>query len=298
MKEILNGVARSVATLVFAFVVSCVGAAPLGQSPVNCSDRSTNGQETDVDCGGPVCAKCDTGKACKEARDCVSGNCTNLVCAAPPSSGCGNGMKDGQETDADCGGGICGACGNGKVCQRPGDCQSGQCTNNMCVQAPTGGCSSDTQCTVVGQRCINGVCAVPPMQSNTRTFRISYVAPENVNVMEIRQEEDWTQSASDIPGGCIKNALTPFNTISCKRTFANGASVALNVRNEVMNGGRFFYACGLNGSLNGTLTVVDDVTGAVQTLGWIPNQSGGCNLYVRGTPCPPWLLQAGKSCPQ
>jgi len=36
-------------------------------------------------------------------------------------------MRDGTETDVDCGGGSCPKCVNGKACLQDYDCQSGNC---------------------------------------------------------------------------------------------------------------------------------------------------------------------------
>ena len=41
----------------------------------SCTDKVKNGQETDVDCGGPVCPKCDNGKLCGKNTHCKSGKC-------------------------------------------------------------------------------------------------------------------------------------------------------------------------------------------------------------------------------
>jgi hypothetical protein len=55
--------------------------------PIVCSNGVKDGDETDVDCGGPqpmlggTCANlCPTGMACVANTDCVSNLCTNLVC--------------------------------------------------------------------------------------------------------------------------------------------------------------------------------------------------------------------------
>ena len=50
-----------------------------------CADAIKDASETDVDCGGATCAKCQQGKACLAASDCVTGNCLTGVCAAPQS---------------------------------------------------------------------------------------------------------------------------------------------------------------------------------------------------------------------
>ena len=44
-------------------------------STATCKDGVNNGQETDVDCGGPTCPKCGNEKKCGKPTDCESGNC-------------------------------------------------------------------------------------------------------------------------------------------------------------------------------------------------------------------------------
>src|SRR5206468_6563287 len=41
-----------------------------------CGDNKTNADETDVDCGGPLCSPCNTGKACLIDKDCRSMICS------------------------------------------------------------------------------------------------------------------------------------------------------------------------------------------------------------------------------
>lgn len=48
--------------------------------PVGCLDRQTNGDETDVDCGGAQCGKCFAGAHCSTASDCEIGLCTAGAC--------------------------------------------------------------------------------------------------------------------------------------------------------------------------------------------------------------------------
>lgn len=45
-----------------------------------CSDGVKNQDETDVDCGGSKCGKCDNGKACNVASECFSGECSSNLC--------------------------------------------------------------------------------------------------------------------------------------------------------------------------------------------------------------------------
>ena len=46
-------------------------------------------------------------------------------CAAPT---CTDGIKNGTEIDADCGGSVCGVCFPGAICMVGTDCSSGACS--------------------------------------------------------------------------------------------------------------------------------------------------------------------------
>jgi hypothetical protein len=158
-------------------------------APVGCNDGIKNGSETDVDCGGGTCPLCANGKTCGSLVDCASASCASGVCAAIVPT-CTDGVKNGAETDVDCGGGTCGKCANGKTCSGNGDCQSAGCVGGVCsVVAATcsdglkngsetdvdcGGascpkcaisktCASATDCALVGgfAQCQNNICIVP-----------------------------------------------------------------------------------------------------------------------------------------
>ncbi len=68
-----------------------------------CTDKVQNGDETDVDCGGAVCAACADTKKCKKASDCLSGVCDPKLntCSKPT---CSDKVKNGTEIGVDCGG--------------------------------------------------------------------------------------------------------------------------------------------------------------------------------------------------
>jgi hypothetical protein len=49
----------------------------------DCDDGSQNGFETDVDCGGGQCPRCDIGQGCVSGSDCKSNSCdTGSTCVA------------------------------------------------------------------------------------------------------------------------------------------------------------------------------------------------------------------------
>lgn len=60
-----------------------------------------------------------------------------FIPAAPPT--CENGIKDGSETDQDCGGGFCSQrCGDGQLCINDADCISGTCAIDMGIKKCAG----------------------------------------------------------------------------------------------------------------------------------------------------------------
>jgi hypothetical protein len=95
---------------------------------VSCVDKQKNGDESDVDCGGSKCPKCEDGKACTGHGDCRSGACENNACAAVKKTPtCYDNEKNGDETDVDCGGPKCPGCAAGKSCKTQSDCRSRVC---------------------------------------------------------------------------------------------------------------------------------------------------------------------------
>jgi hypothetical protein len=74
--------------------------------------------------------------------------CTAGKCAA---ASCGDGVKNGGESDTDCGG-SCEGCAVGEGCGKPADCLSGVCTAGKCA-APGPNCAVAVADPVTGQRC-------------------------------------------------------------------------------------------------------------------------------------------------
>ncbi|MBW3022547.1 hypothetical protein KY308_00395 [Candidatus Woesearchaeota archaeon] len=106
-------------------------------SEPSCDDAILNGYESDIDCGGLFCAKCDVDQKCSGNSDCVTGYCTfDKVCAVPT---CDDSVKNGNETDVDCGGNACSRCSLGKGCLVDSDCLSNDCFSYECVQQPIPG---------------------------------------------------------------------------------------------------------------------------------------------------------------
>jgi hypothetical protein len=129
-----------------------------------CTDGIRNGTETGIDCGGAVCVaqgrRCANGLGCAAGTDCTSTFCdaTN-VCATAPS--CTDAVRNGNETDIDCGGATCVAqgrtCALTKACVANTDCASAVCFNNVCSVEPcTDGArnNAETDIDCGGARCV------------------------------------------------------------------------------------------------------------------------------------------------
>ncbi|MFW5879069.1 MAG: hypothetical protein ACOCVR_04540, partial [Myxococcota bacterium] len=147
-----------------------------------CIDYEVSGRETDVDCGGGICRACAGGKDCEEGADCLTGECVEGVCSESEYT-CDNGVKDGYETDIDCGSDACPPCGDGFFCEFDADCEWENCEDGVCdpwyacqdeivsgheTDVDCGGpvcdpcetgksCEEDTDC--VSESCVDGTCA-------------------------------------------------------------------------------------------------------------------------------------------
>lgn len=73
--------------------------------------------------------------ACLTNADCATGVCqqATFTCVAPS---CNDAMKNGTETDVDCGGAACPKCSDGKTCASAADCAGGVCKGALTCCTP------------------------------------------------------------------------------------------------------------------------------------------------------------------
>ncbi|MDB4943066.1 MAG: hypothetical protein JWP97_2600 [Labilithrix sp.] len=102
--------------------------------PATHDDGIKNLDETGVDCGGPTATvkRCATGESCVATTDCdnVLCNATGKKCDPPTPT---DGLKNGSETDVDCGGTAptnAPKCVISKTCKANSDCSSNGCSAN------------------------------------------------------------------------------------------------------------------------------------------------------------------------
>ncbi|MDE2201895.1 MAG: hypothetical protein KGJ38_04120 [Burkholderiaceae bacterium] len=159
--------------------VSCSCASGYSACSGTCVDTATDSNN----CGGcgvvcPANTACSASAcvpaACSTNADCSGGDvCLGGTCQAPT---CIDGLRDGQETDVDCGGGTCSACAAGRHCAVPSDCTTGVCASGVCQAASCfdgvkngsetaidcgggacGACAAGQTC-LVSTDCLSGAC--------------------------------------------------------------------------------------------------------------------------------------------
>ena len=94
-----------------------------------CGDSEQTADETDIDCGGPLCGpSCRQFQMCDVGTDCISNSCIDSVCDDPL---CQDDLQNHGETDVDCGG-PCAPCFGQDKCVADSDCYSLKCTFFLC----------------------------------------------------------------------------------------------------------------------------------------------------------------------
>ena len=106
-----------------------------------CNDTIKNGTETDVDCGGAGARAAMTSRAASSPTTARAASAAAAACSGAVP-GPTDSVKNGTETDIDCGGGAAGTpkCATDKTCALHADCTSDGC-------AYTGKCAVARSCT-------------------------------------------------------------------------------------------------------------------------------------------------------
>jgi hypothetical protein len=155
-------------------VCSKCGGGKKCSAPADCSTGfCVDGVCCDKACTGScqACTKALTGGTDGTCGNIPSGNASDPTKAACPSAGdvcgasglcrCNDVTLDGSETSVDCGGGVCGKCGQGKACGGAADCASGFCVDGVCCnEACAGSCQACTNALTGGT---DGTCGNIPL---------------------------------------------------------------------------------------------------------------------------------------
>lgn len=146
------------------------------------------------------------GKKCTAASTCVEcivgADCASLVCDAMTSTcapaGCGDAVKNGTETDLNCGGAMCPPCATGKVCAASSDCIGGLCSGMIC--APTcsdglkNGSETDIDCGGSCGKCdLTKTCSVgPDCKTSSCVGGMCSCANDHLVISEVRSRGTGT----------------------------------------------------------------------------------------------------------
>lgn len=98
------------------------------------------------------------GESCDADGDCASNNCEDNICV---EASCNDGIKNGWETDVDCGGGDksgCPGCEEGKNCNENSDCVDGFCDGGICAVPVC--LNEELQCGGDCERCPEGAACI------------------------------------------------------------------------------------------------------------------------------------------
>lgn len=243
-------------------------AAACTRPPPTCTDQTRNGQESDVDCGGPDCQRCELTKTCATHEDCTSGLCRQRTCAprlevecrrntdcpsgscldgvcgpacAPPLSPCGQTCVDPRNDPAHCG--MC-----SRACTANERCENGMCT----VRCPpaTMLCPAD-----------GGTLCVDPMRDALHCGNCTTACPAGQACRLGMCEPDCAPFQAFCAGQCVNTSTDPRHCGGCDRgcdgglcsmgmcraacvaptTACDGGAQCVDVRFDPMNCG----ACGV-----------------------------------------------------
>lgn len=213
--------------------------------------------------GGTLCTASAKCVQCLSASDCASGVCNAMnACVAAQ---CNDAVKNGAETDIDCGGSTCPACGYAKSCGAGTDCVSMQCASGKCAATcsdgaedgletdvdcggPCAKCATGKKCgggaDCMSGHCTAGLCAdvlvIGQVQSRgDNGGSDEFVEIYNPTSIPVIFDATWTLRARNATGGlamCASNSLATRFTGSGQSIPPHGHILFVNTTVPSYNG--------------------------------------------------------------
>lgn len=172
-------------------------------------------------------------------------NDMSLVCTPSPVTGtgptasCSNGVRDGNETDIDCGGSVCPRCANGKTCRAGSDCTSNTCTGGRC--SPPGNVTASLS---VFTDWGGGYCATVHVTNGAALPTTSWSVS-----LDLNQSSIYTSWNGRFSGSSGVISVTPgFDWNRVIPAGASNDSVGFCVNRNVPNSGTRAFVVGASGS--------------------------------------------------
>ncbi len=204
---------------------------------------------------------CASGFSCDSDLDCISTNCVDGECQAPT---CDDGIKNGDETDVDCGGSDCPPCEISRQCELDSDCVSSvACYEGTCDPFCGGSGDSDDPWLICNPEAYLGLLLTDQFVEDaflvTQALDMSELDDGAVNAVAM----DWT-FRGEFDGGLkpIENFTMELNTNNAGFFPQTGSAVIKNV------------------------TIVDADVSAVSRVGVLVGNNSGSeirNCHVSGT---------------
>jgi len=248
-----------------------------------CKNHVIDGAETDTDCGGESCSKCELGKKCSADLDCKNESCVQHKCAEP---NCSDDEINQNETDADCGG-VCGS--NCQVDQRCGgdaDCVSASCRANRCVEASCSdgalnNAETDTDCggslckgtCEVGQLCKTNADCLQPTATEGADMGMAQCVATNVEG-EMRCELACPVRRGDCDGLASNGCETNTDTSQSHCGVCDSACDPANARMAHCE----FGTCQIDECQSGFDDCDAEVPGCETELSTDPDHCGSCDI--------------------
>jgi hypothetical protein len=198
--------------------------------------------------GGKVCTGSGACVDCNTGAECASGVCSSNTCQA---ASCADGVKNGGETDVDCGGATCVACASGKTCLVGADCQTKVCTGGIC-QSPS--VSSTTPADAATGVAVGATVAITfsvPMDQATLTAQTA-TGPCTGSIQLSTDDFitclSFTAAAPTMSGGGAVATLVPAPALSYGATYKLRVTTAAKDQNGNALGATYAHTTGFTTS--------------------------------------------------
>ncbi|MDC0668684.1 lamin tail domain-containing protein [Nannocystis radixulma] len=217
---------------------------PTTTEPVT-TETSTDTSTTTTDTTTTTSTDTTDSTTTEDTTTTTSGTDTETSSTTEAPDQCADGEQNGDETDIDCGGGVCSPCAEGGACLADTDCASQLCVDGVCAPTPPscmdgqkngnetdidcGGdecpaCADDLAC-VDGDDCLSQVCTDDKCVAATCDDTVQNGEESDVDcggpTCDACLDGDSCDSADDCASGvCDNNVCSP---ATCDDTVKNGA---------------------------------------------------------------------------
>jgi hypothetical protein len=208
--------------------------------PPTCGDETQNQGEAAPDCGGP-CKGCPADTPCSKPEDCADLVCKALVTDASPTCAaatCGDSVKNGDESDVDCGSLCPYRCEVDDSCTAHADCETNSC--GMAAECADASCVPTCQAASCMDSRKNGDETAVDCGGSCGTCAVGAECTDNSDCTSGRCNDDICQpgglgSACGVPADCASGRCS--EAALCERGHAgDGCSLDEDCASDICSG--------------------------------------------------------------